>query len=259
MKPKPEYNPSENTPCSIHRCDAPCCVLYEVPLLEADIERLREAGREPAEFVEYEDDRAYLRREKKGCVFLEEGICTVHPFRPTACRTYPFVVRENGEIERDEHCPYFDEFFLSPEIEKELAALPHRIEEESRARNICLNHSCKECCIETEMPLSEDDVRRIAEAGHRDFYHQDEEGYFILRNVNGRCVFLGKEGCTIYAIRPEGCRLYPFVLGDEGVELDTDCPHREEFSQRFNPGIEERLRELVERIEDERLKRMLGK
>ena len=52
-----------------------------------------------------------------------------------------------------------------------------------------------------------------------------------MKNVNGRCVFLGDNGCNIYSIRPEGCRLYPLVYNENNgkVFVHDLCPYGHEF------------------------------
>jgi Fe-S-cluster containining protein len=80
------------------------------------------------------------------------------------------------------------------------------------------------------MPLTNEDIERIENSGSSDFYHKDTKQ---LRNKDGRCVFLTGEGdCTIYSIRPQGCRLYPLIMALPArfPVLDEDCPHHNEFS-----------------------------
>jgi Fe-S-cluster containining protein len=79
------------------------------------------------------------------------------------------------------------------------------------------------------MPLTSVDIRRISDAGKADFYHHDSHQ---LININGRCVFLTEEGdCTIYGIRPQGCRLYPLIMSMPSREpvFDEECPYRGQF------------------------------
>lgn len=85
------------------------------------------------------------------------------------------------------------------------------------------------------MPLTESDISRIEALGHRrdEFSVLDDEFVPQLRNDAGHCVFLGAdERCTIYAARPEGCRLYPLVWDRDvrRVVRDDFCPYRSEFS-----------------------------
>jgi uncharacterized protein len=98
----------------------------------------------------------------------------------------------------------------------------------------CQKKSCIKCCTNTEMPLSEQDIGRIRSLGvpEQEFCLESPgNGWVLLRNVDGRCVFHDGSGCEIYGDRPEGCRLYPIVFESERREaiLDDECPYRGEF------------------------------
>lgn len=88
---------------------------------------------------------------------------------------------------------------------------------------------CGECCAETEMELSDDDVARLVRLGYpRDaFSVTDQDGVTRLRNVDGRCYFYdrGASRCRVYAARPVGCYIYPVVFAEEyGIVIDALCP-----------------------------------
>lgn len=54
---------------------------------------------------------------------------------------------------------------------------------------------------------------------------------WCLKNHSGRCIFLSEDGCKIYSVRPEGCRLYPLMY-DENIQkavMDKICPYGNEF------------------------------
>ena len=90
---------------------------------------------------------------------------------------------------------------------------------------------CGVCCTETEMLLSEADIKRLVDKGFSlDFFVKfDKQGYAQLRNFSGYCVFydLHNRRCSIYANRPEGCRVYPVILDEEiGIILDEICERR---------------------------------
>jgi Fe-S-cluster containining protein len=112
---------------------------------------------------------------------------------------------------------------------------------------VCDAHACSECCYEIEMPLTEDDVARLERAGKRraDFSFVDDDGTLLLVNVQDgerrHCTFLVGGRCSVYADRPAGCRLYPFVLGPDAkrVVRDLDCPWRREFAN--DPAAGRRL------------------
>lgn len=241
---------SETTPCSIHRCRAPCCEIYDVKLLESDIIRIENSGHKREQFGEFHGNDIYLRKNDEGCIFFKDSICTIHLVRPLSCRTFPWIVSDH-QIMTDDFCPYHDEFGLDEELGPELKKLLVQFRIEAEARNICVKNSCCECCKDTEMPITEADIIRISRLGHTDFCIEDE-GDLLLRNIDGRCLFLDSEGnCRIYENRPEGCGFYPFVLGKEGAVLDEDCPHRKEFAKRFTPRMELEIMELVDRLKSE--------
>jgi len=106
--------------------------------------------------------------------------------------------------------------------------------------NPCLDHQCSVCCHDTAMPLREADVVRLAALGHDpERFAREDDGWLLLRNEKGACVFLRDGTCSVYEHRPEGCRLYPLVFEeDTGPEMDELCPWRAEF----HPGTQERRR-----------------
>jgi len=96
----------------------------------------------------------------------------------------------------------------------------------------CMNHKCVKCCIETRMPLSRFDIKRISDAGYKfNYFVMKRSGARYLKNVNGRCVFLNEKGCAIYSLRPEGCRLYPLISYQNAgkATLHDLCPFSNEF------------------------------
>ena len=102
----------------------------------------------------------------------------------------------------------------------------------------CLRHGCTECCKDTEMLLTNDDVERLERLGfHRSYFSREINGW--LR-------------CLVYEGRPEGCRSYPVVHSGGRAVIDGDCPHGEEFE--IEPGSDERLVALVARLKSERRK-----
>ena len=121
-----------------------------------------------------------------------------------------------------------------------------------RSRVPCLKHKCVKCCIETRMPLSRLDIKRILKLGFRlkDFVVETEDER-RLKNSSGRCVFLSEKGCKIHPYRPEGCRLYPLVYDEDlqKVIIDRLCPYGDEF--KIEKKAVKRLRILLERIEKE--------
>ncbi len=93
---------------------------------------------------------------------------------------------------------------------------------------ICLKYKCSKCCENTEMILTESDIRRIVKLGYKlkEFAYFDGE-YWRLKNVNGKCYFLGEDGrCRIYEHRPLGCIAYPIVKINGKCAPDFEvCPY----------------------------------
>lgn len=100
---------------------------------------------------------------------------------------------------------------------------------------------CHLCCLDTDMPLTLEDIVRISKLGYDPAeFSEYRRGALRLRNVNGRCYFLDSNGkCRIYQNRPYGCRAYPVVVEAETGEcvLDGTCPavetvEEEEFKEK---------------------------
>jgi Fe-S-cluster containining protein len=78
------------------------------------------------------------------------------------------------------------------------------------------------------MLLCARDITRIEKKGYNkdSFVRFDKDGYALLRNRQGCCVFYNKKErqCDIYASRPLGCRIYPVILDeDKGIVVDEIC------------------------------------
>lgn len=115
----------------------------------------------------------------------------------------------------------------------------------------CVQHACRKCCFDTQMPLTAADIERLETVrgrGRASFTVVDGDGPPRLANEDGHCVFLGEAGCTVYDSRPAGCRLYPLVFdpdANRGV-LDEDCPHTRSF--RVRPRDRAALAGLVDHL-----------
>ncbi|MBY9002845.1 MAG: YkgJ family cysteine cluster protein [Candidatus Lokiarchaeota archaeon] len=117
--------------------------------------------------------------------------------------------------------------------------------------NVCLD--CGKCCLETEMILSQEDVKRIinnfeGEIEQEDFCNISSDGFLQLRNNDHHCYFFDTltKTCIIYDTRPQGCKFYPLIynMKEDKCVLDEDCPK----PSVFYPNINERKKTCLEII-----------
>jgi len=87
---------------------------------------------------------------------------------------------------------------------------------------------CRRCCSDKRIRVNPYETYRLARArglSTTEFLarHTTAQGIELARTDDGRCVFLGAEGCTVHADRPLVCRLYP--LGRHVVDGEPDRFH----------------------------------
>lgn len=116
--------------------------------------------------------------------------------------------------------------------------------------------NCGVCCTETEMLLSKKDIVRLEKIGFSEsfFVHYDKQGYAVLKNKAGYCVFYDpqKKQCKVYVNRPSGCRVYPVIFDeDNGIILDSICHYRETISEKEKSLQGKRVIRLLEKIDAE--------
>lgn len=115
---------------------------------------------------------------------------------------------------------------------------------------------CGICCQETDMMLTNADIERLEKQGYRktSFVRFDQEGYALLRNSQGHCVFYNPQTrhCSVYAFRPFGCRVYPVVLDEEkGIVVDSICRVQETISEEEKAKRGKVVLKLLKRIDKE--------
>ncbi len=122
---------------------------------------------------------------------------------------------------------------------------------------------CGTCCRETDMLLSAEDISCLERKGYSRnlFARFDKEGFALLRNHQGRCVFYDpeKRGCDIYVSRPEGCRVYPVIYDEEkGIIVDDICHAQDTVTEREKNSRGRKVRKLLDRIDSQAKKRISG-
>jgi Fe-S-cluster containining protein len=88
--------------------------------------------------------------------------------------------------------------------------------------NLC--EECKEpsCCTVAEVvALTDKDIDRLIEKGHKDFFHMVEREGRQFNSIKRckPCQFLKNHRCTIYEYRPNVCWRYPMQ-----INADTNKP-----------------------------------
>jgi Fe-S-cluster containining protein len=102
------------------------------------------------------------------------------------------------------------------------------------------------------MELTRIDIERISKQGYRfkDFViRRKRERY--LKNLNGRCFFLGDNGCAIYSYRPDGCRIYPLVYDENTSQavIHEFCPYGHMF--KVSRDDKKKINSLIEKLKRE--------
>jgi len=93
---------------------------------------------------------------------------------------------------------------------------------------------CGNCCRLRIISVTDDDIKRISEKGYKDFYAKKGNEYWMKR-VKGRCIFLKDDKCSIYEIRPEICRKFPFfnIYSITYCRRLTCCPGLEDLEEKI--------------------------
>lgn len=120
----------------------------------------------------------------------------------------------------------------------------------------CLTHHCYQCCKNTNMLLTQNDIQTIEQHGYtQDFFVKAHNGWLQLKNKHNRCVFHNKKHCTIYPYRPTGCRLYPIVYqkDDNTAIIDAECPHPTYF--HITSTIKNTLFTLIQQLQHQKKQR----
>jgi Fe-S-cluster containining protein len=90
-----------------------------------------------------------------------------------------------------------------------------------RTRHIVMTQTEAKTISETNNQPITDFAHKID--GHEPYVHEMQKDRY------GKCVFLNKDSCTIYSLRPLVCRFYPFELKSEAkgeylFSYTDECP-----------------------------------
>jgi uncharacterized protein len=110
------------------------------------------------------------------------------------------------------------------------------------------------------MLLSKDDVARLEGQGFgKDFFVRfDSDGYALMRNRQGHCVFYNVEErqCDVYTFRPSGCRVYPVIYDEEkGIVIDSICHAQASITEQEKARKGKKVLKILENVDNEAISR----
>lgn len=90
---------------------------------------------------------------------------------------------------------------------------------------------CAICCKGKVVVLTEEDISRLKQHVDKEFFEKTTKlekrltgaNYKILM-VDGHCVFLEGNSCSVYDYRPDTCRRHPFLVTERSILVAKDCP-----------------------------------
>lgn len=90
---------------------------------------------------------------------------------------------------------------------------------------------CARCCKGKVVVLTDQDISRLKPHVKNEFFVKTSKlekrltgaDYKILM-VNGHCVFLDGNSCTVYDYRPDTCRRHPFLVTERYILVAKECP-----------------------------------
>ena len=76
-----------------------------------------------------------------------------------------------------------------------------------------------------QIQLDDEEVKRIIDKGRKDLIESKDGNYFLKLNDDFSCSALSNGKCSIYDIRPDVCKLYPYYFDPFcGLCIDKNCP-----------------------------------
>ncbi len=91
----------------------------------------------------------------------------------------------------------------------------------SATRLDCLMDKCAKCCTALGTPVvTSAEAEKIADES----LIKDKYGRIFTKSENSVCCLLRDGLCSIYSVRPKGCREYPWYNIDSRLYYDSGCP-----------------------------------
>jgi len=97
---------------------------------------------------------------------------------------------------------------------EELDAIVHKLYRQVSKQIDCL--LCGNCCRVMNLVLTKNDIKRFtshlsisSDKFEEKYTDKNEDGELVFRDLP--CPFLSGNSCTVYSVRPQGCRSYPHL------------------------------------------------
>jgi Fe-S-cluster containining protein len=94
----------------------------------------------------------------------------------------------------------------------------------NNTKDVC--HDCgNQCCKLGGVVATKNEVDAITERGYPNhFVKITRDVYGLEWGKDGSCVYLNDSGCSIYPVRPLGCRMFPVVQTRSHDVILVKCP-----------------------------------
>jgi len=102
-----------------------------------------------------------------------------------------------------------------------------------KSKNICAECGGL-CCKLGGVVATRNEVDAIIERGYPNYFVEISDGtYGTNWGDNGACPYFQNNKCSIHAVRPLGCRLYPVVQSVSREILLIECPLADRLSEKI--------------------------
>lgn len=119
-------------------------------------------------------------------------------------------------------------------------------DEGQRPEDICAECG-SHCCKLGGVVATRNEVDAILAEGYPNYFIRlSDEVYGVEWGDDGHCPYLDQSKCSIYSVRPLGCRMFPVVQTQRGNIVLVQCPLGSQLSDQ---EISRRKRLLIDRPE----------
>ncbi|MCX8182352.1 MAG: YkgJ family cysteine cluster protein [Candidatus Methanomethyliaceae archaeon] len=120
---------------------------------------------------------------------------------------------------------------------------------------------CASCCKGKVVVLTDQDISRLKPHAKKEFFVRTSKLEKILTGaehkilmVDGHCVFLNGNFCTVYEYRPDTCRRHPFLVTDRYILVAKECPgidwgrtQKTDYYKELSKSIAHNIEEILDR------------